>query len=159
MEDKSITLLFLNTHRTTLPLSNCPSTVDELKKYLVENWISEYNHSSNNGTTTEIDDPPVDPVQIRLIHLGRPLQDNEAINELNLQMSDVIHVSIRPIELKKVQSRKQKDLQKKSKNDGSKRGQKIVADHNENVENSTSGDGDPDNNNDKANGGGCCVIV
>lgn len=154
MEDKSITLLFLNTHRTTLPLSNCPSTILQLKTYLIDNWISEYNHSSTEGTTTEVDDPPVNPEQIRLIHLGRPLQDDEAINLLNLQMSDVIHVSIRPLELGKVQSRKQKDLQKKTKIDGSKRGRKNV--ENEAGENST-GDVNTEGNNNK--GGGCCVIV
>lgn len=144
-QEQSITLLFLNTHRLSIPLT-LTNNVSILKKYLIENWSADFiapldSDDSNMGfKPTSID-------QIRMIHLGKPLTDDMLISDLNLNLSDIIHVSFKPV-VKNEQQQQHKGL-------SLKRGKSTTSNENKNTN-----DGSASNSNvQEKNGGGCCAIV
>lgn len=132
-----ITLLFLNTYRLSVPLSSpsSPSDVSLLKKYIIEHWSQDF-ISPLDQDQPELRPSSID--QIRMIHLGKPLSDEILINDLNLKMSDVIHVSFKPIT--RVESRGHS--MKRGAGSGAENDGKKVA-----------------TNSDEQHGGGCCIIA
>lgn len=158
--EESIILLFQNNERLIItPELLKVKSIDDiyvksLIKYIYLNWDSNGNEA------------PESIYQIRLIHLGKtlgndlnfesfenreeihPASDDEneglKLNELNLNVSNIIHVSLKPIEsIKKIKKKNARKSNARSRSASIKQSKVLSADEEENV-NSKSG---------------CCIIV
>ncbi|CCH42508.1 hypothetical protein BN7_2052 [Wickerhamomyces ciferrii] len=146
----TITLLFLNTHRETLQTSKIPSNIPLLKKYLLENWSNDFNNLENPN------EKPLNINQIRLIHLGKQLE-NESINQLNLQTSDIIHVTLKP-NLNNGNNNTGTSILKKTTSNITKNSNRLERSNQSNNQSSNNNrmENLESNSNDK---NGCCIIV
>ena len=73
--DRVITLKFMTGEKITVPVRD-GMTVLDLKRAASNHWGYE------------------DPLIIRLIVAGRPLEDHEAVSELNIDPDDVVFVTL-----------------------------------------------------------------
>jgi hypothetical protein len=114
-EPTSLVLLFPNTHRQECDLEVFDQkvtediTAQELMEYIYHQYSNPLTKLETNETRTNIkpqdgvntgvwgDEIPQKWEQIRLIHMGAALKPEMKLNQLKLDISNVIHVSCKPI--------------------------------------------------------------
>ncbi|GMG19347.1 unnamed protein product [Ambrosiozyma monospora] len=74
--------------------------IGHFRQYLFDDWSELVQHKEQHGheSTVVINKKPTTAEQIQLLHLGSRLNPNDLLSTLNLELSPIIHVIIKPLD-------------------------------------------------------------
>ncbi|GMF00256.1 unnamed protein product [Ambrosiozyma monospora] len=74
--------------------------IGHLRQYIFGDWSELVQHKEQHGheSTDVISKKPTTAEQIQLLHLGSRLNPNDLLSTLNLDLSPIIHVIIKPLD-------------------------------------------------------------
>ncbi|QPG73655.1 hypothetical protein FOA43_000968 [Brettanomyces nanus] len=72
--------------------------VGDLRQYIYEDWTEVVSHRENHGSESLVDITarPQSSDCIQLLHLGKRLDPNSLVSSMNLDLSEVVHILVKP---------------------------------------------------------------